>query len=411
MSERWADGLRAAELLEEGRALEAERALAPAAREGHGWALLLRARAKMSRGRVRLAVADVTRAFDADPHCAWVAGLGEGAPAHPDARRLAERSGPWGLSREGFPVRAYVGKLKAIAGRGRDALADLDAAVSAAPRQAYVRAWRAETRRRLGDAAGAAEDCEAALRLDPGEAVARVCRARLRLAKGDAAGALQDAARAARLRGYEEAPLEAARACLALGDGRGALRWLDAAFARANRYGWRSLGAGPEALARLAEAPELEAPRWRARLLTWQGEWRLSTGDAAGALEALAEAVRLDRSRAWAWGLRGEAFALLGRRKDARACLDKALRLDRRFARGFLARGRLRLDARDAKGAESDFSAALKADPTWLLAFLWRARARHALKRLDAAAADLAAARRLDPGSRECEALARELGL
>lgn len=416
MSEpRWQDGLGACALLERGRASEAERKLKAAVKEGHGWALLLRARAKLSRGRTRLAVADVTRAFDADPDCGWVAGLSVGPlalPDHPDARRLHQLAGPWGLRADGFPVRAYVGKLKAMAGKGREALADLDAAVAAAPRQAYLYAWRAETRRRLGDAAGALDDCERALRLDPGEAVARVCRARLRLARGDAKGALADAVRATRLRTYEEAPLEAARACLALGDGRGALRWLDAAFKRANRYGWRSLGAeaGAQALARLAEDPALRPARWAARRLTWLGEWLLSTGDAGGALDALGEATRLDPARAWAWGFRGEAFAVLGRRRRAEAALSRALRLDARFTRGFLARGRLRLDARRAAAAEKDFTSALAGDATWLLAYLWRARARRALKKNDAARADLAAALRLDPRSREAAELARELG-
>ncbi|MDX6769353.1 MAG: hypothetical protein SF051_07460, partial [Elusimicrobiota bacterium] len=177
----WAAGLKAVEFLEGGRPDLAERVLRDAVAAGHGWALLLRARAKGARGLTRLAIADVTRAFDADPDCGWVAGLSVGDPAvpdHPAARRLHEAGRSWGARPDAFPARAYVGKLKAMAGRGREALADLDAAVAAAPRQAYLYAWRAETRRRAGDAAGALEDCERALRLDPGEAVARVCRAR-----------------------------------------------------------------------------------------------------------------------------------------------------------------------------------------------------------------------------------------
>lgn len=355
-------------------------------------ALLRRALEKVAQGKDRLAIADCTRAFDADPDC-------------------AKDLGPALETREAYPIRAWLGKLAAMAGRGEEGLAHLDFAVAAAPKQAYLYAWRGETRRRLGDAAGAREDFERALTLDPREAVARVGRARLRLAAGDAKGALEDADRAARdLRGYEEAPLEGARACLALGDGRGVLRRLETAFRRANRYGWKSLGAAGDAgLSRLA-SDESCAPRpWRARRLAWTGEAFLSEGDAEDALKALTEALRLEPGLSWARGFRGEALIALGRKKEGEAELSKALSRDRALARAAIARGRLRLQAGRAKEAEADFTLALASDRTWIAALAWRARARAALRDRAGAASDAAAARRLSPRAADLPRLAAEL--
>ncbi len=284
-------------------------------------------------------------------------------PDHPDARRLYEAGRCWGASprafsraprvKEGAPPPPNVPALRA----------DLDAAVAAAPRQAYLYAWRAETRRRLGDASGALEDCERALRLDPREAVARVCRARLRLARGDARGVVRRGARrpAPRLRG--SAARGGARPPGARGRPRGP------ALARRRLQTRQPLRlAQPRAGGRRTSArPPVGGPGARRRPLGRQAadldrEWRLSQGDASGALALLGEAARLDPARAWAWGFRGEAFAVLGRRRDAEASLTRALKLDARFARGFLARGRLRLDARRAAAAERDFTAALAVD-------------------------------------------------
>ena len=58
-----------------------------------GPALLRRALSKMAQGRERLAIADCTRAFDADPDCARTL----------DAKTLE--------SRVAYPIRAWLGKV------------------------------------------------------------------------------------------------------------------------------------------------------------------------------------------------------------------------------------------------------------------------------------------------------------
>jgi tetratricopeptide (TPR) repeat protein len=399
MNDPWGLALAATELLEKGDLRGALKLLDRCVRAGgEGWGHLLRARTKLALGKSALAVADVTRAFDADPECGWVFGMAverAPVPARAEAAELARRHRAYGPSC--WPARAFVGKLRLMAGRP-DGLGDLDAAVAAAPAEPYLWAWRAEALRRLGRHAEAKADADRALALDPRHAVALAARAAARRKLGDAAGALADASRAAALMpGYEVAALEAARAALAVGDGRAVLRWLEAASKRAARIGWLSLSEerrlAPADFTRLsAGLPE----RLRGRLEAWRGEALLATGDARGAALALGRAAG-DPAFPQARGWLGEALLAVGELGHAKKELDAALARPPRRARALAARARLALEERRPADALKDLAAAMKAEPDWVLPRLLAARAHDALGRRAEALAELDSALRFDP--------------
>ena len=400
----WAWGERASRLIAAGRPAAALPWLRRCASRGAGWALLLRSRAKQSLGQPRLAEADVTRAFDADPACGWIFGLAVGAAAVPPgaaARRLLAENRRFGTDPACYAVRAFIGKLSIMAGRGAAGLAHLDWAVKAAPSRPYLFTWRAEARRRLGDLRGARADARRALALDARSAVAWTTQAALHRTDGRPRRALEAAARACRLsRTYEQAPLEAARACLALGDGRGLLVWLERAVRRSRRLGWRNLADGAASPApepeSLLDRPELQAAAWRGRLLAWCGERALSRGEAARASLLLAQAARLAPGFSWAHGWLGEACLLLGDAARARGHLSRALSGDGRDARSWIALGRSHLEERRAGQALSTFRRAAELEPDWAWALYWRGRAQAELGRPEAARRDFDAALRFD---------------
>ena len=208
---------------------------------------------------------------------------------------------------------------------------------------------------------------------------------------------MEAAARAARLsRTYEQGPLEAARACLALGDGRGLLLWLQRAVRRSRRLGWGNLGEGgssPPEPESLLDQPELQAAAWRGRLLAWCGERALSRGEAA---QALARA-----SRAPVPGFPGahagaEACRIQGEGELARRHLGRALSCDGRDARAWISLGRLRLEGGHLRPALSAFRRAAALEPDWAWALYWRGRAQAELGRREAARRDYDAALRFD---------------
>lgn len=397
----WARGERASALLSAGRPEAALPLLARCAAEGAGWALLLRARAKMALGRPALAEADVTRAFDLDPDCAWIFGLP--APVPPEGRRLRAAQRGFRDDRACYPVRAFYGKLAIMAGRRAEGLAHLDWAVKAAPARPYLRAWRAEARRRLGDLAGARVDAERALALDRRHAVAWTTLAAVLRAQGRAAEALRAARRAARCSpGYENAPLEAARACVALDDAPGTLAWLERAAKKASRLGWRNLAEGrgapaPDPDAWLARPAFRAGPR-RGKLLAWSGEAALARGETAGALERLDRAVALAPGFALARAWRGEARAALGDGAGAQRDLTAALTRAPRYARAWVALARARFEEGRLKAAGLACDRALALEPDWAWALRARAAVHEAAGRRDAALRDLDACLALDRG-------------
>lgn len=413
----WELALAAVERLDAGRPKEALKLLARLPRPLAGWALLLRSRAKQALGQERLSIADVTRAFELDLECGWIFDLPVERltiPSGEGPRRLHELCRRFSGETGCFAVRAFVGKLRAQYGRASEGLPELDRAVQDRPKLAYPRAWRAEIRRRLGDFDGALADADGALAIDRSNGVAWASRAAVLRAQGRAAEAFACADEGRRRDPrYEPCFLEAARAALALKDGRLTLERLEEAARRSCRYGWRSLyEGGPPPLADLdafAADPALAPPRWAARLAAWRGEALLGLGRAAEAEESLRRALSLDPGFAWARAWLGEALAALEKRARALRELERAARLSPRYARAWLSLGRERLSGGEARAALRAFDRALRAEPRWALAHYWRARAWAFLKENGVARTEVDAALLLDPRFADAQALRREL--
>jgi tetratricopeptide (TPR) repeat protein len=400
----WLWGERASGLIARGRPAQALPWLRRCASAGAGWALLLRCRAKQALGQNLLAEADVTRAFDLDPACGWIFGLSVGPlrlPAGTPARRLFKANASFREEPGCYPARAFIGKLAVMAGRGSEGLAHLDWAVKAATRRPYLFAWRAEARRRLGDLSGAARDLRRALELDPRHAVAWTTQAALWRALGKPGRALEAARRGSRLsRSYEAAPLEAARACLALGDGKGLLLWLERAARRSSRLGWSNLSEGsfappPDPRTLLAQ-PGLSLPPWRGRALAWSGQAALNRGETALAARLLEEAVASAPAFHWARAWLGEAFAALGENKKARRNLQACLQASPRYPRAWIALARLHLESGRPVQALRACRRAAALEPDWAWALYWKGRALAALGRPKQALRDFDQALKLD---------------
>jgi tetratricopeptide (TPR) repeat protein len=414
----WAEALRASELLLAGEASQALPMLNRIVRASDsGWPLLLRARAKVALGRERLAVGDVTRAFDRDPECGWIFDLPVRQleiPTLAEARALYAMQRGFAKEPASWPIRAFVGKLKFGAGAPREGLRDLEWAINAQPRQAYLHAWHAEALRRMGKPAAAERAARRALKIDKKDGVAYVALAAALRVQGHPAKALVAARKAERLMpGYEVGFIEGARACLALKDYPGVLGWLDKAVRRANRYGWRSLYEkfphDFKDLDAMAAAPKMQSRLRRGKLLAWRGEALLGMGQVDQALPVLEEACRLAPEFAWGHAWHAWALDTFGHTAQAEQALNRALKLDPKYARARLMRARRRLDAGQAKAALADADAALKQDDTWARTHVMRVHCLLALKRLPAAMSAAEEALKLDPDYREALSLQRRI--
>lgn len=400
----WARGEKASALLASGRPAAALPLLSRCASDGAGWALLLRARAKSALGKPALAEADVTRAFDLDPDCGWIYGLSVGPLNIPnEGRRLYEENRSYRDDPRAYAARAFHGKLAIMAGRKDEGLAHLDWAAKAAPKRPYLFAWRAEARRRLGDLAGARADAKRALALDPRHGVAWTTLAAVERMSGKTNQAFIAARRGASCApSYEVAFLEAARACLALGDGPGVLAWLERAATRSSRLGWSSLGEGRAAVVANPESflegpTRLTAPL-AGKLLAWSGEALLARGEPGRALERLDKALALFPRFAWAHAWRGEALSAIGSKAAAERALLRCTAAKPRYARAWTALARVRFDSGRPRPSLAACDRALELEPDWALALYLRGRALAALGRPAAAASALDACLALDRG-------------
>lgn len=393
----WELGEKASGLIAHGRPAAALPLLARCAAAGAGWALLLRSRAKAALGKPALAEADVTRAFDLDPDCGWIFGLSIGSLRVPEGgRRLFEQNRSFHDHRDCYSARAFHGKLAIMAGQKKEGLAHLDWAARSAPKRPYLFSWRAEARRRLGDLKGARSDAKRALSLDSRQAVAWTTLAAVERQSGRPVAALKAARRAARCGSwYENAPLEAARASLALGDIRGALAWLERAARRSSRLGWKNLGEGAASPAPDPEAFLLASP-WRGRLLAWCGEFLLSRGEPARALARIDEALVVFPRLPWVHAWRGEALSALGDLQAAERALRTSTASSPRYARAWAGLAQVRLDLGRPRPALAACDRALALEPDWAWALYQRGRVLAALERKTAARKDLDACLALD---------------
>lgn len=335
----WLRAWRGEALRKGGRLKEAERDLDDAIRLDDrymfGWAW--RGVTRCGLERWEDALTDLDRALDLNPwyHLAYAerarARLFAGdAPGGVEDMTLAAKLNPkYGWTHEAPSGRAAEGP--------NAALAALDAAAKRHPRDAWLHAWRGETRLRVGDRDGALACLDRALALDPALAWAWAWRgeARVRLEQGEKA--LPD--------------LEKASA-------------LDPSYSRA----WAWKGAALYQLKRYREA--------------------------AAALDA---SIARDAMSAWAFGWRGRAKLELADFAGARADFDRALMLDRQYGEAYLGRAEAFRGLEMWAECESDASKALSCDPNRAQTYVLRAIAREKLGKFFDELLDFSRALRLSP--------------
>ena len=202
---------------------------------GHAFSLYERFKARLALKDYPGAVADVNAAFRRDPKYSWLGGRPKD-----EAQRLLE-------------------------------LEALDTAVSASPREPWLRAWRGFSRLQCGDPRRAVSDLERAVRLRPGSALIAA--------------------------------------------------WLGLAL--------RAEGRVDEAILRLKKAAAIDPGLWT----PFQGlaEAYLQSGELPLALKAVSRAAELAPTTAALWALKAEIERRLGLRDAALTDVDKALALHRGF--------------------------------------------------------------------------------
>ena len=255
-------------------------------------------------------------------------GLGETAQALCDLDK-AHRYGPryaWVYSPSGDP-KAYAAGV-----------AELDAHLKKAPRDARAWAWRGWTLHQAGRDEEALASLERAARLSPSSATARAWQGKVLSALGRDAEAAEALGRAVAL---------------------------DAAYAPA--WGWRG-----EALRRL--------------------------GRRKAAVADFTKAVKLDHRSAWALAGRGEAKRGLGDLAGSRADLDRALGILPVYPEALGWRAETRRLQGDLDGALADADRALELRPGLVLVWVTRALIKQGRKDFKGQLRDLRRAAELDPG-------------
>ncbi|MGE0708242.1 MAG: tetratricopeptide repeat protein [Planctomycetota bacterium] len=327
-------------------------------------------------GEPRRALEELARADEADPAGAWGA-LARGwrlqLLAQPEP---AEAALDLALSRcPLLPALLLRGRLRLERRAADEALADAEAACALDPLSAEALCLRARARPRTGR--GEAErDLERALALAPGLARARLARAELMVESAHEQAAARAEARAALAADPSLAAAHLVLARVALGEREPAL-----------------------ARAALDQALRLGQP---AEAWLLRGRLRREAGDANGASEDLAAALRRDpRGRDAAQEL-AAALAAAGRAREAREVAERLTRQAPGDPRGFLVLGELELETGRAKEAADAFSEALALDALNARARFGRALAYLALGRPLAAQPDLEAlaADAPEPGAR-----------
>jgi serine/threonine protein kinase/Tfp pilus assembly protein PilF len=308
------------------------------------------------------------------------------------ALRLAPRDG--GIHRARAAVRL---RLRDPLG----AVGDATEALKLNPRDGEGQAVRAAAKLAVGDLRGAFEDATLALMIDPGSASAYGIRARIRNESGDPDGAAQDADEALRIEGRSAGPyVERAIARLKLGDAASAAA--DATEALAiDRRAPRAHAVRAAALARIGDLNgaladfaqalaldprDAEAYASRAAVHFRKGEAGKAAADAAGALA-------IDPRSVPALQVRAEARIALGDYDGAIDDGTRALREDPRRSRAYALRGLARERKGDLRGAVEDATLAFMLDPLSAEALVQRSAAKRALGDLDGAIQDLASAR------------------
>lgn len=267
--------LACAKLGEHGRALE-DFGAALACLPAYGPALHGRAQSLRALGRLEDWFADLDGAARLDPK--YLAAVGS-LPAE----TLAELERDLGAV-QAPAARGWRGLIRLLQGKAQQALADLDAAIRRAPKDARFYTWRAQARHQLGDAPRALADFARALKIDGASALTFAARAKLQLQRGELAAALADLDRAVLL-DPRQAAFFADRGVvkLMLGDAAGAVVDLEQVALRDARYArvFADLAAACERLGRKKKAAEyrkralsLDRAQTSVRLAAWEAHFR-----------------------------------------------------------------------------------------------------------------------------------------
>ncbi|MBI2385262.1 MAG: tetratricopeptide repeat protein [Elusimicrobia bacterium] len=363
------------------------------------------------------------REFDAPAALRW--------PSYPAAvdRLLARRGAPaWGFVLRAFALReshrfpeAVAAMERAVAAAPRDAglrgllsrvrfvnrfpkkgLSDLNAALRLDPSCGWLHAWKGEALRHLGRPDEALAALEKAIALDPSYFRAFAWRGGIRASRGSRALALADLDRALSAAPPGEPSLswiynERMRVRRALGDVAGALADLNAAHALNSRYGWSRPG-GSDFDAADAELSRFLRRRPRhAWARAWRGWTRLEAGRPAEALADLGSA-----RRAWPLVWRGRARLMLGDRAGALRDFTRAVGADESYAPAWAWRG-------GARRSQSDLSRAIALDPILAWAWAWRGELRLGEGRLKEALNDVERSLTLNPSYPEAQLIRQRI--
>ncbi|GHJ41548.1 tetratricopeptide repeat protein [Streptomyces sp. TS71-3] len=336
-------------------------------------------------------------------------------------------------------VHTYRGRRLYLAGRGEEALADLDRAVAAAPHNHQASAYRGDVHRSLGHLDEAVADFTTALDHDPTDSLALVQRGETHRVAGCFDEAIADFTTALDLnptdawalacRGYthqlagrfDEAVADFTTAfgldpadSLALvlrGEAHRLARRFDEAIADfttaldlnptdawafvGRGHAYREAGRLDEAIADYTAA--LDHDSTRALALVQRGYTHREARRLDEAIADYTAALDHDPTHASALAERGETHRMAGRLDEAIADLTAALDLDPAYAFAFVCRGHAHRMARRLDEAIADFTAALALSPAYALALVHRGRAHRLADRFDEAIADFTAALALDP--------------
>lgn len=134
------------------------------------------------------------------------------------------------------------------------------------------------------------------------------------------------------------------------------------------------------------------APAWG-----WRGEARRALGDPRGAVADFKRAVRLDHRAAWALAGMGEALRHMGNLSGSRAALDRALGIHPEYPQALGWRAETRRLSGDLPGALADAGSALKRRPDLVHVYVTRALVKLAMKDYPGQLRDMRRAAKLEP--------------
>ncbi len=347
---------------------------------GCAWAWAFLARAHVVVGDFASGGAALARARKLDPDCGWIAAWhgeqlrrqGDLAGAAKSLDFAAERDADYELTY------AWRGGVRVALGRCAAAVEDLDVAVGLKPTNiGWCYFERHAAKRRLGLASEALDDIEVAHRLNdrfvwenrPSHFAAALREPRRGAAPRPEVRAMRRLWRGEiliRSRRFKDAAAELSRAVR-----------LDPALPEARILRGRALGESgqwPRALADFDAAVELD-PRSPAAH-AWRGRAAMLQGRPEEALGGFDRALALESTSAWVLAWKGEALFRLGRHEDAVRDLTKALEISARFADALLWRGAARLALGEDVAALHDLEESLAVAPGSAEALSYRDAAR-----------------------------------